>query len=187
MLEEQRPYFANGGGLTVSGGEPLLWAKDLISLFREVKKKGFDISLDTNASVDTADAKEVFDLSDLVMMDLKHFDDETHRELVGQSNEKVFKMIEYREKTGKPFWIRHVLVPGWSEKNDSLEKMAQYLKKFKHLERLEILPYHNLGEYKYKELGEKYRLKGQKPPSSDELKAVEKIFAKLSVPVVIRH
>jgi pyruvate formate lyase activating enzyme len=187
QLEEQRPYFINGGGLTVSGGEPLLWSKELISLFREVKKRGFNIALDTNGSIDTSDAKKVFDLSDLVMIDLKHFNNNVHRELTGQSNEKVLKMIEYRESTKKPFWVRHVLVPGWSERGDSLKEMSEYLKKFKHLKRLEILPYHNLGEYKYKELGEKYRLKGQKPPSRKELEETMEIFAKLSVPVIVRH
>lgn len=187
LLEEQRPYFINGGGLTVSGGEPLLWAKELIPLFKEIKKRNFNIALDTNASLDTTAAKKLFDLSDLTIIDLKHFDNHNHLELTGQSNEKVFKMIEYREKSGRAFWIRHVLVPGWSEKSDNLEKMAKYLRKFKHLERFELLPYHNLGEYKYKELGENYRFKGQKSPDQKYILAAEEIFKSHKIPVFTRQ
>jgi pyruvate formate lyase activating enzyme len=187
LLEDQRPYFLNGGGLTVSGGEPLLWAKELIPLFREVKKRGFHIALDTNASIDTAQARKLFDLVDLAIIDLKQIDDTKHCSLTGQSNEKVLKMIEYREASGQPFWIRHVLVPDLTDQEESLEKMAAYLKKFKKLERVEILPYHNLGEYKYKELGQEYLLKDLKAPSQTIILRAEEILKNQKAPVFLRR
>jgi pyruvate formate lyase activating enzyme len=187
MLEDQRPYFANGGGLTVSGGEPLLQAKELIPLFREARRKGFHTALDTNASIDTPEAKKLMGLSDLAIIDLKHFDDHHHRSLTGQGNKNVFRMIQYREDLGQPFWIRHVLVPGWTDQDGSLKRMAEYLKSFKQLERFEILPYHNLGEYKYKEMGEKYRLQGKKPPDQETIRQVEEILKNQKAPVFIRR
>lgn len=187
MLEDQRPYFANGGGLTVSGGEPLLGAKELIPLFREARRKGFHTALDTNASIDTPEAKRLMDLSDLAIIDLKHFDDQHHRNLTGQSNEKVLRMIQYREDSGKPFWIRHVLVPGWTDQDGSFERMAEHLKGFKHLERFEILPYHNLGEHKYKEMGKEYRLKGQRIPDRRTIEQFEEILKSQRAPVFIRR
>lgn len=187
MLEDERPYFSNGGGLTVSGGEPLLQAKDLLALFKEAGRRGFHTAVDTNAGVDTLEARELMKAADLAIIDLKHFDVDLHLDLTGQGNENVLKMIEYREKTGRPFWIRYVLVPGWTDQTGPLEKMAAYLKRFKHLKRLEILPYHNLGEYKYRELNEEYRLNGQKAPDRETIERVENIFKNKKLPVFTRR
>jgi pyruvate formate lyase activating enzyme len=187
LLEDQRPYFINGGGLTISGGEPLLQAKDLIPLFQTAKKKNFHTALDTNGSISTPEAKKLFDLTDLAIIDLKHFNSAEHKKLTGSGNEKVLEMIKYREDSGRPFWIRHVLVPGLTDQNENLEKMATYLKQFKNLQRFEILPYHNLGEYKYKELGKDYSLKNTKTPDQELISRVEKIFTNQNLPVFIRH
>lgn len=176
LLEEQRPYFKNSGGLTISGGEPLLQAKELIKLFKKVKQKGFHITLDTNASIITKEARDVLGFVDLAIIDLKHFDNQKHKDLTSHSNNNVLKNIEYREKSKKPFWIRYVLVPGWTDQEDSLQKMAEWLKKFKYLERIEVLPYHNLGEYKYKELGLDYKLKNVASPSKEEILKAENIL-----------
>lgn len=187
LLEEERPYFVNGGGLTVSGGEPLLQAKNLIPLFKEAKKRGFHTVLDTNGSIDTEEARRLLDLADLALIDLKHFDNDKHQNLTGQGNEKVLNTIKYREKSQKPFWIRYVLAPGWTDQKESLEEMARWLKKFKRMERLEILPYHNLGEYKYGELGKDYRLKGVKSPQENIILQTEEILKNQNAPVFTRR
>lgn len=174
LLKEEKPYFEGGGGLTVSGGEPTLQAKELWSLFKLAKKEGFHTALDTNGGVIGQDVEKLLEISDLVLFDLKHLNDDKHRDLVGVSNVNVLKNINYRENLKKPFWIRHVLVPGYTDDTSHLKELAVYLSQFKYLDYLEILPYHNLGIHKYQELGLTYRLTDVKPASKkDVFRAVE--------------
>lgn len=187
LLEEQRPYFSNGGGLTVSGGEPTLQAKELSKLFKEVKKLNFHTALDTNGSILTADVKNLLSVTDLALIDLKHFDDHYHRKLTGHGNKKTLATIEFREQSKKPFWLRYVLVPGWSDQEESLEAMAKYLGQFKYLEYFEILPYHNLGVHKYKELNLKYRLRNVLPATAKDIKRAVSILTKYLPEKVIRY
>ena len=175
-LDDQKPYFANGGGLTISGGEPTLQAKELIELFEAAQKKGYHTALDTNGIIFTEETKKLYELTDLALIDLKHFDLDWHKKLTGQGNENVFKNIEYRELLKKPFWIRYVLVPSWTDQSEYLEAAAKYLSQFKYLEQLEILPYHGLGIHKYKELGIEYRLKEVLPASSEDVDKAVTIF-----------
>jgi pyruvate formate lyase activating enzyme len=187
LLEDQKPYFGNEGGLTVSGGEPGLQAKDLIELFIEAKKRGFHTALDTNASLNSEDYKMLLSLTDLALIDLKHFDNECHLKLTGQSNKNVLDSITYRNSLAKPFWIRYVLVPGWTDQSEHLEALGQYLQQFKYLERLEILPYHNLGAHKYKELKIDYRLEDVVAPSAEQINQAKDILSKYLKHIIIRH
>jgi len=187
LLEDQKPYFTGGGGLTVSGGEPGLQAKDLIELFSEAKKREYHTALDTNASLTTEDYRTLLGLADLALIDLKHFDDNLHVKLTGQSNQNVLANIIYRNSLAKPFWIRYVLVPGWTDQVEHLEAMGKYLQDFKYLERLEILPYHNLGAHKYKELKIDYRLENVSSPSIAEVNQAQDILSKYLKQVIIRH
>ena len=178
LLEEQRPYFTNGGGLTVSGGEPSLQADELIKLFMVAKKRGFHTALDTNGTILNKRVKKLLSLTDLALIDLKHFDAAWHKKITGQGNETVFKTILFREQSKQVFWIRYVLLPGWTDQIDYLEQAAEYLSQFKYLEYLEILPYHNLGVHKYKELGLKYYLENVPPASSQDVALAADIFKK---------
>ncbi len=187
LLKDQRPYFSNGGGLTVSGGEPTLQAKELIELFKEAKKNNFNTALDTNGSILTNDVKDLLSFTDLALIDLKHFDNDCHQNLTGQGNEKTLQMINFREQSKKPFWIRYVLVPGWTDQTEFLEAMSKYLSQFKYLKRLEILPYHNLGVHKYKELGLKYRLLDVLPANASDVKKAANSFAKYLPETIIRY
>lgn len=187
LLKEQKPYFTGGGGLSVSGGEPTLQAKELIELFKEVHNHGFNIALDTNGTILIDDTKKLLSLTDLALIDLKHFDSAWHQKLTGQGNETVLKTIEFRESSRQAFWIRYVLVPGWTDQEEYLEKMAQYLSQFKYLERLEILPYHNLGVHKYKELGLEYRLNDVLPATPDDVTRALKILTKHLPEKIIRY
>lgn len=186
LVKKQQPYFKNGGGITISGGEPTLQSKELIKLFTELKKIGIHTALDTNGGIINPDVKKLYDLTDLVLMDLKHIDPKQHLALTGQSNSNTLKLIAYREKTKKPMWLRYVLVPGYSDKTSDLKNWAQQLKIYKQIERIEILPYHNLGEYKYKELGMEYKLKDVKPPTLEQIKKTQKIFLQNLKNVFIR-
>jgi len=187
LMAEQEPYFAGLGGLTVSGGEPSLQAQELIKLFSEVKKAGYNTALDTNATILTTDTKKLLSLTDLALIDLKHFDSVKHQVLTGQGNETVLKTIEFRNSSQQAFWIRYVLVPGWTDQEESLEQMAQYLSQFKYLERFEILPYHNLGVHKYKELGLDYRLKDVLPATSEDVARAVKILKKYLPEKIIKY
>lgn len=187
LLEEQKTYFSNGGGLTISGGEPTLQAKELIELFKEAKRLNFHTALDTNGSILSDDVKELLSFTDLALIDLKHFDSAHHQKLTGQGNETVLNTINFREQSKKPFWIRYVLVPGWSDDEECLESMAKFLSQFKYLENLEILPYHNLGVHKYKELGLKYRLEDVLPATTEDVKRAVAILTKHLPEKIIRY
>ena len=187
LLAEQKPYFSNDGGLTISGGEPTLQAVELIKLFTEVKKAGYNTALDTNGTILTTDVKELLSLTDLALIDLKHIDSTWHQKLTGQGNETVLKTIEFRENSQQTFWIRYVLVPGWTDQAEHLEQLAQYLNKFKYLERLEILPYHNLGVHKYKELGLEYRLADVVPATISDVERAVNLLKKYLPEKPIRY
>ncbi len=187
LLEEQRPYFTSGGGLSISGGEPLLQTKKLLPLFESVKKLGFNTVLDTNGSIWTPESKKLLAMADLVIFDIKHLDGKKHRELTGASNLAVLENIEEYDRLGKPFWVRYVLVPGLTDKKEDLEKLGVFCANLKNLECLEILPYHNLGVYKYKELGLPYSLENVKPPTNEEVETAKKILENFFKHVIIRN
>ena len=178
LAKKQLPYFKKNGGITVSGGEPTLQAKELLPLFRKLKKLGVHTALDTNGGIMNEAVKKLYDLTDLVIIDLKHIDPQKHTRLTGVTNTTTKRLIEYREKTQKPMWLRYVLTPGYTDDEQDLKKWASYIGQFKQIERVEILPYHNLGEYKYKELGLEYKLTKTKSPTLTQIKKAEKIFSK---------
>ncbi len=186
LLEKEKPYFGEQGGLTVSGGEPTVQAKELIKLFIAVKEAGFHITLDTCGAIYNQQINELYNLVDLVMLDVKHIDETWHQKLTGHSNTNVLKNAAYREQTGKPLWLRYVLVPGWTDQPEYLEKWAQYFKDFETIERVEILPYHTLGVYKYAELGLPYKLAGVEPATKQQVEQAKQIFDQYLTNVVIR-
>lgn len=178
LLQKEKSYFGENGGLTVSGGEPTLQATALIELFQECKKLGFRTCLDTCGAIYSKEVEQLYALTDLVMLDVKHIDEEWHQKLTGASNTNTLKNAVLREKSGKELWLRYVLVPGWTDQEKDLENWAKYFADYKSVTRVEIIPYHKLGVFKYEALGRKYELEGVEPPSKDELAKVEKIFIK---------
>ena len=186
LLEKQKPYFGQTGGLTVSGGEPTVQAAELKKLFQQVKAAGFHITLDTCGAIYNQEINQVYDLADLVMLDVKHIDNTWHQKLTGHTNTNVLKNALYREQTGKPMWLRYVLVPGWTDQPEYLEKWAQYFKDYQTIERVEILPYHTLGVYKYEQLGLPYKLQGVEPATRAQAEQAQQIFAQYLKNVIIR-
>ncbi len=178
LLEKERAYFGQTGGLTISGGEPTLQATALIELFKECKKHGFNTCLDTCGAIFDQDVKDLYDVTDIVLLDVKHIDPIWHKKLTKSSNENVLKNAAYREETGKEMWLRYVLVPGWTDQIEYLEAWAKYFASYKTVKRVEIIPYHELGVFKYKALGRKYELANVKPPSKLEISKAEEIFKK---------
>lgn len=186
-LERSRPYFKNNGGITFSGGEPTFQAKELAKVMQKIKQAGFHITIDTCGGIFTPETNKVYDLADLILLDVKHIDPEWHQKITGMSNENVLANAAYREKSGKPMWLKYVLVRGWSDQPEYLEAWAKHFKDYKSVERVEILPYHTLGIYKYEELGLPYALEGVEPTTREEAEKAKQIFVKYLGDKVVIH
>ena len=177
-----RPYWKDKGGITVSGGEPLLQIDFLLSLFQQAKKQGIHTVIDTCGNPFTKQEpffskfEKLMEVTDLVMLDIKHMDEEQHVLLTGQKNDNILDMAKYLSDTGKSMWIRHVLVPERSDRDDYLWKLHDFIEKLDHVERVEVLPYHTLGVYKWKELGYDYKLEGIDPPTQERIENANRIL-----------
>lgn len=156
----QRPFFGRRGGITFSGGDPLLQAEALIPLCKQLKEEGFHICLDTNGSVLNDAVKELLTYVDLVLLDIKHINPEKHVQLTQRTNTNTLRLAEHLEATQHPFWLRYVLVPTISDAEEDLETLGEHFKGYQQIEHMDILPYHTLGKHKYEELGETYALEG---------------------------
>ena len=166
-----RSYWGDEGGITVSGGEPLLQIDFLLELFTEAKKYGIHMALDTAGQPFTRDRafyakwRRLMDMTDLVLLDFKHIDPESHLKLTGRPNDNILDMAEDLDRLNKPIWVRHVLVPGWTDDEKSLLRLRDFLASLSNIEKIEVLPYHTLGVYKYQALGIPEPLPGV--PSAD--------------------
>ncbi len=164
----------------------MLQAKDLIPLFRMLKAEGIHIAVDTNGFPRNDDVKEMIELTDLFLVDIKQINNDLHKKLTGQSNENTLKLISYLEEHQKQMWIRYVLLTGYTDNPDDMHEIGKRYGQFKHIERLEILPYHNLGVYKYEELGMKYELDGIPMTTHEQAQAAKAVFDQYFAKVVIR-
>ena len=176
MAVSQKPFFGKKGGITFSGGEPTVQAKALIPLFRMLKDVGIHICVDTNGSIWNENVKELFTLADLVLLDVKEFNDERHRLLTSHSNVQTLQTAAWLEVNGKPFWLRYVLVPGYTAFHEDIEALGKHFEGYQMIERVEILPYHTLGVHKYEAMGWDYRLKGVETNTPEQLEAARTLF-----------
>lgn len=182
-IKDYLPFFqATNGGVTVSGGEPLLQVEFLRELFTELKKLGVHTTIDTSAGcfnrsphfIEHLD--KVLELTDLVLLDLKHINSAEHKELTGLSNEHILDMAHYLDTKNVPVWIRHVLVPGGSDNDEYLQQLSDFIATLNNVEKIEVLPYHKLGVYKWENLGLAYPLEGVEPPTEDRVRNAEDIL-----------
>ncbi len=177
-----RSYWKDGGGITVSGGEPLMQIDFLTELFRKAKEQGIHTTIDTSGAPFTREEpffgkfNELMKYTDLLLVDIKHIDDEQHKILTGRSNRNILDMAEYLSEIGKPVWIRHVLVPERNDTDEYLEKLYDFIKTLNNVQKVEVLPYHTLGEYKWKELGYEYPLEGIEPPTKERIRNANEIL-----------
>lgn len=177
-----KSYWRNNGGITVSGGEALLQIDFVTELFRLAKEKGVNTCLDTSGNPFTreepfyAKFEELMQVTDLFMLDIKHIDEEAHRKLTGQTNVNILDMARCLSDHGKAMWIRHVLVPGITDDEEQLKQLRAFIDTLQTVERVEILPYHTLGVYKWKELGIPYGLEGVNPPTQEQVRRAKEIL-----------
>lgn len=172
-IERFRSYWGDAGGLTVSGGEPLLQLDFLTDLFEKARARNINTCLDTAAEPFARDATwlprftRLMAATDLVLLDIKHIDSAAHEKLTGRGNENILDCARYLDEIGKPVWIRYVLVPGINSSDEIVDRTAVFLRSLKNVARVDVLPYHTLGIFKWKALGIPYGLDGIKPPSPE--------------------
>ncbi|WP_112179582.1 pyruvate formate-lyase-activating protein [Paraliobacillus zengyii] len=187
-IKDYLPFFqSTNGGVTVSGGEPLLQLEFLIELFTELKKMGVHTTIDSSAGCFSRSPRfmknldKLLEVTDLVLLDLKHIDPIEHKELTGMSNEHIIDMARYLDERNIPIWVRHVLVPGISDKDEYLQQLSDFIATLRNVEQIDVLPYHKLGVYKWETLGIKYPLEGVEPPTEDRVKNAEDILNRVKV------
>lgn len=177
-----RSYWGKQGGITVSGGEPLLQIEFMTELFRKAKVMGIHTVLDTSGNPFTEEEPffsrwlELMSYTDLTLLDIKQIDEEAHQRLTGCTNRNILRMAELMSGLGKKMWIRHVLVPGRNDRDEYLYRLSDFLQTLKTVERVEVLPYHTLGIFKWEKLGLDYPLAGIHPPSGERVRNAERIL-----------
>jgi pyruvate formate lyase activating enzyme len=185
LLAEVMKYknFIAKGGVTVTGGEPLMQAAFVKEFFMLCKENGIHTALDTSGAIFNQAVKEVLDIVDLVLLDIKSIDQMQYRELTGVKIDNTLKCLNYLEEKNIRAWIRHVVMPGWTDNDILLNRLADFLKLYKCIEKVELLPYHKMGVNKYEQMGMDYR-PGDLPALSEErLLNAKDIFKKAGLKV----
>ena len=180
--ERYRSYWGSEGGITVSGGEPLLQIDFLIELFKKAKQRNINTCIDTAGEPFTKEGEwftkfeELMHQTDILLVDIKHIDRNRHIRLTGKPNDKILEMFQYLNTINKPIWIRQVLVPGWTDDIEDLKKTRAFIETLSNVKKIEILPYHNMGAYKWEKLGMKYPLEGVEAPDQDSIALADKVL-----------
>lgn len=177
MIMKYKNYITPNGGVTVSGGEPLLQVKFLIELFTKLKKKKIHTCIDTSGMVAiTDDIKHLLSLTDLVLLDIKHIDSKKCKDLVGFDNKLELEFAKYLSDNNIPIWIRQVLVPGYTDDQNDLLKLKEFISSLDTVQKVEILPYHSIGKYKWTNLGFEYALDGVRDANNEDVQRAKKVL-----------
>ena len=170
-----KPYWGKDGGITISGGEPLLQIDFVIELFKKAKELGINTCIDTAGNPFTKEDpffskfEELMKYTDLLLLDLKEINPARHKDLTGFDNSNIIEMAKYLSEINKPVWIRHVLVPEHSDFDEDLDALGDFIDTLSNVDRVEILPYHTLGKFKWENLGIPYSLESISPPSAERI------------------
>lgn len=178
LLAEVLRYknFIRTGGVTATGGEPLMQAEFLREFFRLCKAEGIHTCLDTSGAIWNEQAKAVMDYTDLVMLDIKTLDDSLHKSYTGATRDNNHRWMQFLQETGKPTWIRHVVVPTITDNEERLQAVIGYIRQFSCIERVELLGYHVMGEAKYQNMHIPYPLHGIPPLAPERLEQIREMF-----------
>lgn len=168
----------SGGGVTVTGGEPLVQSRFIYNLFKLCKEKNIHTAIDTSGNIFDENVKKVLEYTDLVLLDIKAFDDEIFKKITGKSVKNTLDFALWLNKKNIETWIRFVFVPTVNNDFDDIAKIADFIKAFKNISRVEVLPFHKMGEYKWEELNLYYKLKDVMPPLAKDIDKVKEIFIK---------
>lgn len=176
VLKDKVFYENSKGGLTISGGEPLMQPEFTAEVFRMAKASGLHTALDTSGYASWSVIEEILEHVDLVLYDIKQMDSERHREYTGVPNEFITENLKKIDDTGRSIWVRIPLIPRLNDGEDNFRKIGELLSGLKHLERVDLLRYHKLAESKYEHTGQDYRLKGMDTPEKDEIQHLKDIL-----------
>ena len=168
----------SGGGVTFTGGEPLLQAEFILAVCKLLRKHRISIAIDTSGFVWNEQVKEVLDYTDLVLLDIKNYDPVVYEKVTGVSLAPTLKLLDYLRNNNIKTWVRYVIVPGLTDNLDSVKRLSEHLKHYPNVVKVELLSFHKMGEYKWEELGLDYQLTDTKTPDREQVLAVKKIFEK---------
>lgn len=181
-MQKFMPYYRRGG-ITISGGEPFLQPKFVRDLFKLCKAEGIHTAIDTAGITLSEDVMDALNYTDLVLLDLKCIDPEIHLALTGKPLKPTLDFAKYLSEKEIPTWIRYVLVPCITDRNDLIEKHAEFVAGLKNVRKVEILPFHKLGEKKYETLGMEFKLKDVNPPSQERIENAKNIYRRNGINV----
>ena len=178
LLQYRHFMNASGGGITISGGEAMLQPEFVKAMFEACRLEGIHTCLDTNGFVRRIDdsTKAVLDVADLVLLDVKQMDNKKHIDLTHVSNKYTLDFANYLAEQNQPVYLRYVVVPGYSDSLEDAHELGKFIEPMKNIEKIEMLPYHELGKHKWTAMGEIYPLDGVRPPSHQVMEDVQKVL-----------
>nr|WP_317413151.1 pyruvate formate-lyase-activating protein [uncultured Solibaculum sp.] len=171
------------GGITLSGGEPLAQPLFTAALLKQCHRHGIHAAIDTAGSIPLSCCQEAVDEGDLLLLDIKALDPDDHKLITGRGNASTLELLDYREANHKPVWIRHVLVPGYTLDSKKLQSLARFLSHYTCIQKVELLPFHKMGEYKWEQMKLPYRLTDTPVPTADQVAAAKEIFISFGLPL----
>ncbi len=181
MLKYRR--FMRRGGVTISGGEPLVQAAFVANVFARLQAVGVHTAIDTSGIIPVDQCRAALDATDLVILDIKALDPTLCRKVSGSDNTNALEMLSWLAEHDRPVWIRHVVVPGYTDDLDAIEALATYLKNFGNVQRVELLPFHQMAIHKWDNLEVPYTLRDVEPPPRERMAAARAIMLEHGVPV----
>lgn len=168
----------SGGGITLSGGEPLMQPDFATDIILKCKKENIHTAIDTSGCIYNDKTKKLLKETDLILLDIKAADEETYKQITSHEIDSLKQTIAYINDINKPLWVRHVVVPGITDSDKHLNNMLKLLKSLSSLEKLELLPFHKMGEYKWENSHIKYTLDTVLPPEKTKMDKISAFFAK---------
>lgn len=182
-IQKYRAYLRRGG-VTISGGEPLMQPEFVAELCHRCRDLGIHTAVDTSGYIDLTFSRPALELTDLVLLDIKSYDPELYHRITHVPLEPTLQTARYLDRIHKPTWIRFVLVPGLSDASHNIQGLAQFVASLRNVERVEVLPFHKMGEYKWDQLGLEYLLKDTPPPSPESIQKAIQVFEQEGLNVV---
>ena len=185
VLKYKSYYDSSGGGVTVTGGEPLLQTPFVTELLRRCQEEGLHTAVDTAAAVIKCDKAfdDLLEVTDLFLLDIKHMDNKMHHELTGASNRKALKVAKYLSEKGIDTWIRHVIIPGYTFNDDSARSVAEFVSTLSTVKKVELLPFHQMGAEKWLEMEEEYELDDITALTNEDIIPIREIFENYQIPL----
>lgn len=171
------------GGITLSGGEPLAQPLFTAALLRQCHRHGIHTAIDTAGSIPLSCCQEAVDEGDLLLLDIKALDPDDHKQLTGRGNASTLELLDHREANRRPVWIRHVLVPGYTLDSGKLKSLARFLSHYTCIQKVELLPFHKMGEYKWEQMRIPYRLTDTPVPTANQVAEAKEIFVSFGLPL----